>query len=126
VQFHVLGTVDNTHASLSQKLTDFVVFDGFVDQQIFIAHSIVYTIGEDLLQHKTRNSANQRQIDGYDTGIIQRTDLTGFFLGKFSVLVDVFDDIQSQQKKVDFDSPLGNFIHDQNRKDNEQTHEHDS
>jgi len=35
-------------------------------------------------------------------------------------------EMAAKQKKVDFDSSLGNFINDHNRKDNEQTNEHDS
>jgi len=50
---------------------------------LFIAHGIVYATGEKmdqfidlkaLLQHKTRDGANQFQVDGNDTRIIQRAD----------------------------------------------------
>jgi hypothetical protein len=40
--------------------------------------------------------------------------------------MDVFDDVQPQQKKVDLDPTFGNFIHDHDGKDNEHTYENES
>jgi hypothetical protein len=33
--------------------------------------------------------------------------------------MDVFDDVKPQQKKIDFDPPLGNLMHDHYGEDNE-------
>jgi len=33
--------------------------------------------------------------------------------------MDIFDDVKSYQKEIDFDPPLGNLIHDHYREDNE-------
>jgi hypothetical protein len=71
------------------------------------------------LQQKAYDGTNQRQVDRYDTKIIKRTDPAGFLFGDLPVLMDILDDIKPQPKEVDLDSPLGDLIHDHDRKDNE-------
>jgi hypothetical protein len=72
-----------------------------------------------LLQQKPDDSTNQSQVDRYDTKIIKRTNPAGFLFGDLPVLMDILDDVKPQPKEVDLDSPLGDLIHDYDRKDNE-------
>jgi hypothetical protein len=79
-----------------------------------------------LPQQKAGDGADQCQIDRYDTGIVEGTDPSCFLFCDLPVLVDVLDDVESQQKKVDLDSPLGDLMHDHDGKNDEQAYENES
>jgi hypothetical protein len=74
---------------------------------------------EKSLQQKSSDGTNQSQVDRYDTKIIKQTNPAGFLFGDLPVLMDILDDVKPQPKEVDLDSPLGDLIHDHDRKDNE-------
>jgi len=63
-------------------------------------------------KNKSYHSQNPRQIDRSDKPIIQCSDLARFFQRYLFILIDIFRNKESQQKKIDFDLSLLQFRDD--------------